>query len=481
MNLDVDGWQSLAPAQQRRQPEALLPYVNPERGALGFTACVLLPNSAAEVAAVLREAQAANRALVLSAGRTGLVEAQRPEGETVLSLEKLNRIISIDPSAQRAEVEAAVPVDSLNAQLAEHGLVWPMEMGSTSAATVGACVANGSAGANAVCYGTAAHLCETAHGLWADGSETGSQAGPQWLAPAPQVLAIDSAAPDVQQGLIGTQGVLGVITHLTLRLYRLPAQREAALIPVPDMPAAMRVLALARDVFGTDVEEFEFISASAMALVRAMHGLDFRWPFERDPQASFYLLLQVKSEDAGEDLAAHLYSFLAETLHQPDDALGYAPLKALKRIRHSITEASNHAMKSLGGGRLAFDTATPVEVFGDYLAALEAALGQQYPEVRFVAFGHAGVGGAHLHLLGTREQPVGAHAEALVKLVFDVTQAHRGTFSAEHGVGSKWGAAFAERAHPQVVAELIAAKRARDPAHILNPRSFGLDQLVRCA
>ena len=218
-----------------------------------------------------------------------------------------------------------------------------------------------------------------------------------------------------------------------------------------------------------------------MALVRAMHGLDFRWPFERNPQASFYLLLQVKSEDAGEDLAAHLYSFLTETLHQPDDALGYAPLKALKRIRHSITEASNHAMKSLGGGRLAFDTATPVEVFGDYLAALEAALGQQYPEVRFVAFGHAGVGGAHLHLLGTREQPVAAHAEALVKLVFDVTQAHRGTFSAEHGVGSKWGAAFAERAHPQVVAELIAAKRARDPAHILNPRSFGLDQLVRCA
>ena len=478
MNPDAPDWQSLPPAQQRQQPEALLPYVVPERGAPGHTACVLLPANSHEVAAVLREAQATRHALVLSAGRTGLVEAQRPEGETVLSLEKLNRILSIDPVAQRAEVEAAVPVDTLNAALAEHDLVWPMEMGSTSAATVGACVANGSAGANAVCYGTAAHLCEIAYGLWADGSETGAQAGPQWLAPAPQVLAIDSAAPDVQQGLIGTQGVLGVITRLTLRLHKLPVQREAALIPVADMPAAMRVLALARDVFGNDVEEFEFISASAMALVRAMQGENFRWPFERDPQAAFYLLLQVKSDEADEDLAAHLYSFLTETLHQPDDALGYAPLKALKRIRHSITEASNHAMKALGGGRLAFDTATPVEVFGDYLAALEAALKQQYPQVQFIAFGHAGVGGAHLHLLGSAEQPVKAHADALVKLVFDVTAQHRGTFSAEHGVGSKWGAAFAERAHPQVVAELIAAKRQHDPAHILNPRSFGLDQLA---
>lgn len=475
---DADLWHSLAPAQQRSQPEALKPYTTPERGAPGHTGRVLLPGSPEELAAVLREASAMQRPLVLSAGRTGLVEAQRPEGETVLSLEKLNRMVSIDAAARTAEVECAVAVDALNAALEPHGLVWPMEMGSTSAATVGACVANGSAGANAVCYGTAAHLCETAWGYWADGRETGPQPGPQWFAPAPQVLAIDSAAPDVQQGLIGTQGVLGVITRLKLRLHRLPGQREAALIPVPDMPSAMRVLALARDVFGNDVEEFEFISASAMQLVRELQGESFRWPFARDPQAAFYLLLQVKADNTEEDLAASLYHFLGDTLQQPDDALGYAPLKVLKAIRHRITEASNHAMKTRGGGRLAFDTATPVECFGSYLAALEASLRAQYPAVQLVAFGHAGVGGAHLHLLGTQDQPVSLHAAALVRLVFDVTAEHRGTFSAEHGVGSKWGAAFAERAAPQVVAELVAAKRLRDPAHILNPRCFGLDQLV---
>lgn len=462
-------------------PEAVARYAVPERGAPGHTTGVLLPADEAAVAAVLREAQALRQPLVLSAGRTGLVEAQRPEGELVLSLEKLNRILAIDVERRRVELECAVAVDTLNAALEPHGLVWPMEMGSTSAATVGACVANASAGANAVCYGTAAHGCETAWGLWADGSATGPQHGPQWFPPAPQVLAIDSAAPDVQLGLIGTQGVLGVITRLTLRLQPIPQQREAALIPVADMPAAMRVLALARDVFGQDVEEFEFISASAMALVRSLRGEAFRWPFARDPQAPFYLLLQVKSEEAGEDLAAALYGFLVETLRQPEDALGYAPLKALKAIRHSITEASNHAMKQRGGGRLAFDTATPVECFGEYLAALEAALAAQHPAVQFVAFGHAGVGGAHLHLLGTAEHPVKPEAEALVRLVFDITAAHRGTFSAEHGVGSKWGATFAERAPPQVVAELVAAKRERDPAHILNPRSFGLDHLVRTA
>ena len=477
----VEPWESLPSKSQRATIEALAPYVTPERGSLGHTARVLLPSHEDQVAAVLREAQSTKRPIVISAGRTGLVEAQRPEGEVVLSMEKLHRILTINPTAQSAEVEAGVAVDVLNAALEPHGLVWPMTMGSTSAATVGACIANGSAGANAVCYGTAAHLCDAAHGFWADGTATGPWRGPDWLVPAPQLLAIDSAAPDPALGLIGTQGVLGVITRATLRLHPIPAQREAALIPVSGMPAAMRVLALARDVFGHDVEEFEFIGAAAMQLLRVFRGAAFRWPFSQDPQAAFYLLLQIKSADAEEDLAGNLYAFLSETLALPDAEIGYAPLPVLKAIRHSLTEASNHAMKALGGGRLAFDTATPVAVFGDYLATLEASLRHDYPATQFVAFGHAGVGGAHLHLLGTREQPVAAQAAALVERVFDITQQFGGTFSAEHGVGTKWGDAFAQRARPQVLAELIAAKRLRDPAHILNPRSFGLDRLMRAA
>ena len=226
-------WPNIPVDRQRITADAVAPYATPERGLPGWASHVLLPVSAAEVVATLQRAQSLRLPLLLSAGRTGLVEAQRPEGETVLSLEKLSRILAIDVTAHTVEVEAGIAVDALNTALEPHGLVWPMAMGSTSAATVGACIANGSAGANAICYGTAAHLCETAQGFWADGSPAGPCRGPDWMVPAPQVLAIDSAAPDPALGLIGTQGVLGIITRATLRLYPIPAQREAALIPVP--------------------------------------------------------------------------------------------------------------------------------------------------------------------------------------------------------------------------------------------------------
>jgi FAD/FMN-containing dehydrogenase len=453
-------------------------YEVPERGAPGRASCVLLPRSTDEVGAVLRVANEHRLKLVISAGRTGLVEAQRPEGEAVLSLERLNRILEIDAASRCAEVEAGVAVDALNQAVAPHRLMFPMEMGSTSAATVGACVANASAGANAVCYGTAAQMCETAWGWWGDSTAAGPCAAPPWLLPKADVLAIDSARVRPEWGLIGSQGVLGVITRLRLRLAPLPAQREAALIPVDTMAQAMDVLTAARAEFGGDVEEFEFISRRAMDLVRAAKGAAFRLPFTQDPEAALYVLLQVKSAVAGDDLAERLYGFLSRELALPDEHIGYAPLKVLKEIRHSITESSNHRMRELGGGRLSFDTATPCSRFGAYLDRLERELLTRYPGYEFVAFGHAGVGGAHLHVLGTREHPVRHRAEEIVRHVFDVTQAHGGTFSAEHGVGSKWGAEFLRRAAPAVVDALVAAKRAHDPRNVLNPRCFGMDRLL---
>ena len=485
--------------------ERLQPYVVPERGAPGHSQGLLQPQDEAQLQAVLRQASADGVELVLSAGRTGLVEAQRPEGEVVLSLEKLNRPIQLlaegfafqfDAAgrpeqwadalfaawqhagappllAPRLEVQAGMAIDAVNEVLAPLNLMFPLEMGSTAAASAGAAVANASAGANAVCYGTGAHLCDQAWGYWADGREAGPHQGPIWQVPGADQLAIDSSRFDELDSLIGTQGVLGVISRVQLRLVPVPAVREALLLPAPDMPAAMQIFVQARARFGSAIEEFEFLSTAAIDLVAQHQGEEFRFPLaERD--APYYVLLQVRSDQADDDLASPLYELAAEALRLDDEQIGYAPLKALKHIRHSVTESSNAAMRRRGGGRLSFDTATPVAVFGDYLAELTGALKDLDPALLLVAFGHAGVGGAHLHVLGREAAPVKAHQAAIISTVFDVTQKYGGTFSAEHGIGPKWADEFLARTPAQLVAQMREAKHRCDPAGILSPRSFGL-------
>lgn len=491
-------------------PALLARYELIERGEPGHAAGLLRPASEAELQAALLDCNARRRRLVISAGRTGLVEAQRPDGDVVLSLERLNRPLAVHwangqvfafapdlpPMAWRdsllaaweaagrpdcegltVTVQAGIAIDTLNELLAPLGRMFPMEMGSSAAATVGAAAANASAGANALCYGTGAHMSEAAWGYWGDGSPAGPCRATPWQVPDPERLAVDSATVHPGWGLLGSQGVLGVISHLRVRSFPIPAQREAALVPVPDMPAATRLLGLARARFGQDVEEYEFISATALDLVRRLRGEQFRLPFEQAPDAPYLVLLQIKSADPDAELAGALYQFLSEAAGYADASIGYGPLAALKGIRHSITEASNARMRALGGGRLSFDTATPLACFGEYLDALAATLAKDAPEVLFVAFGHVGVGGAHLHLLGNATQPVKRREAELVARVIDVTLAHRGTFSAEHGIGPKWGVEFQKRASSAQRAELAALKRRHDPNGVLNPRSFGLDRM----
>lgn len=494
------------------EPSRMERYELLERGPRGHTGAVLLPRSEAEVGEILRACNELGTPLVISGGRTGLVEAQRPLGEPVLSLEKLNRPLGFaladgrefefpgagsldeardallawwsglgEPAAAGATitVQAGLAVDALNELLRPLRLMFPMEMGSSSSASVGACAANASAGSNAVCYGTSAHMTEAAWGFWGNGEPAGPCRAAPWSTPDPQRFAINSAHIEPSWGLLGSQGAFGLITHLRLRTYPIPLQREAALIPVADMVGSMKVLAAARERFGADVEEFEFISKSAMALVRELQGEAFRLPFSGTIDSPLFLLLQIKSSDAEADLAGALYEFLAGDLALPDEQIGYAPLPALKKIRHSITEASNARMRALGGGRLSFDTATPLAGFGPYLDAMRAELAAAAPDAELVAFGHAGVGGAHLHVLGTAARPISAVGKQLTALVFDVTIAHQGSFSAEHGIGSKWADDYLLRTPPQELAAVRALKQQYDPNNILNPRSFGFDRLLK--
>ncbi|MCC2658289.1 MAG: D-2-hydroxyglutarate dehydrogenase [Panacagrimonas sp.] len=487
------------------------PYEVPERGAPGHARAVLVPDTEADVQRALQLANMHGWHYVLSGGRTGLVESQRPQGEIVLSLEKLRAVLAFTLADGRGcafdrratqddvrehlfawwtglgrptlegssvTVEAGLAVDALNEILAPLGRMFPMEMGSSASASLGACVANASAGANAVCYGTAAHMAQAAWGFHGDGSPAGPEAAPSWQRPPPDVLAIDSTRLPAEWGLVGSQGVFGVITRVQLRTQPVPQTREGALLAVAGMPQAMRIFGLAREIFGANIEEFEFLSRSAVELVLRRKGADVRLPFEQTPDAPYLVLMQIKSDTADEDLAQKLYAFCSEIAGLPDEAIGYAPLPALKKIRHSVTEASNLEMRALGGGRLSFDTATPVDRFGDYLAQLAQDLRAARPDVQLVDFGHAGVGGAHLHLIGGAGSPVAPDAERLTRIVFDVTQRFGGTFSAEHGVGPKWADEFLRRTAPARLEELAARKRREDPRNVLSPRSFGFDRLL---
>lgn len=465
-------------------PSGVATYTTPERGLAGTTPLVLRPRTPAQVQALIAACHEAGQPLVIAAGRTGLVEAQKPQGEVVLSLERLDSFIGIEQteSGPVATAQAGIPIDTLNEYLWHEGLVFPMEMGSSATATLGGCVANGSAGANAVCYGTAADLAVQVtgvdgHGAWRTDERPAK-------ADTANGLVINSARFPYGDSLIGSQGALGVITQATVRVFPLPKQREGALIAFDRLADALALLAEARKTFPGDVEEFEFLSGETLALAMETKAHSPFYSSQAPHRAPWHVLLQLKAQEEG-DLQELLVEFLME--HGPDEErISLAPLKRLKEMRHSLTETSNLRVGALRKDpsdqieefRVAFDVAAPLDRFEAFIDSIRQAVAKVTGIYLLVEFGHLGVGGAHIHVLRTDGAKLGVKKAAIVAGVLEACRSHGGTFSAEHGIGSKWSEAFVSDAPVATVFQVQAAIKAADPKGILNPRAFGKAALL---
>ena len=499
-------------------PDQLASYINPERGLPGETDLVLLPETKGEVRDILLAANEVAAPLVLSAGRTGLVEAQRPMGEAVLSLERLKRFMRITigevaiefggtsdlekvskkiashiysekvspESTVSLTVETGVTVDNVNKFLEPIGRMWPLEMGSTSSATVGACVANASAGANAVCYGTAVNMASEVSGFRATGEPVSQSIDCTPHKPPLEGLALDSTKFPFDKHLAGSQGSLGIITELTLRTFPIPTQREGVFIALRELPAALSLLQSLHKSFPGDLEEFEYISKESLDAAKRFHP-HFQNPFQSDEQleAPAFLLVQVKSQKESEELLEELAECILEVGISEDD-VSLAPLKVLKSLRHSLTESSNLFVNSVKADknspteahRIAFDVAVPVEKSPEFLLELQLKLAAQEPSIYVNVFGHMGMGGFHVHLIERSGEPLSTERKkVLTSLVLEII-GPEGTYSAEHGVGTKWAETFLSRTSEARLQQVAQWFREADPRGILNPRAFGKSRLL---
>ena len=219
------GQERHAPADPRRQGrphrrgEALArpdldDYVAVERGRPGELELLIEPQSDDELAALIRALREHRIATCTVAGQSGLVEAQRPHG-VAIGMKRFGRVhemILADGTraapadfaaatagravaalrGARVRVGAGVPIDAVNEALAPAGLKLPIVMGSTASASAGACAANGSAGANAVRYGTAADLVRHVRGVLGTGEIVAEDVAPRPPARDPERCAIRS-------------------------------------------------------------------------------------------------------------------------------------------------------------------------------------------------------------------------------------------------------------------------------------------------
>ncbi|MFM2342451.1 MAG: hypothetical protein RLZZ592_2104, partial [Pseudomonadota bacterium] len=428
----------------------------------GRALAVARPGTTEEVAQVMRLCAEHRVAVVPQGGNTGLVGASVPDAsgtQLLLSLRRLERVRAIDPANLTMTVEAGCVLQAAQQAAEAAGLWLPLSLASEGSCTVGGNLATNAGGTQVLRHGNARELCL--------GLEVVTPAGEIW--DGLSGLRKDNTGYDLRHLYIGSEGTLGVITAAVMKLQPQPAATRTALAACDSLEDCVALLRLARSQAGDALTGFEVIGRHALSLV-ARHFPQIPQPL---PACAWTVLLEL-SDSEGE---AHAQGLLEALLARALDAgmIGDAAVaqslaqsRAMWQLRESVSAA-----QSAEGLNIKHDIGLPVSAIPGFVAGTDAALRARWPGVRPVTFGHLGDGNLHYNVQAPEgEDPARFLAEqedAVNTLVHDAVQAHRGTLSAEHGIGRLKRDELQRRKSPVALALMRSIKQALDPDGRMNP------------
>ena len=367
------------------------------------------------------------------------------EGAIVLDLSRMTDLLSIWPDDLQAEVQPGVVYDDLNARLKNDGLFFPPSPGgSGDLATLGGMVATNASGIYSVKYGG------TKDYLLALEVITGTG----------EIINVGNRAVKRSSGynlvdlIAGSEGTLGIISRITLRLAGLPeGRRQTAWVFKTDPEAAQAVSEMMK--YGLDLAAIEFLD---QRLTVALNKLK-NYSLEESPM----LFLEFHGPEAVLDSNAELAAGICEELGAKPLTLGQN--QQPWEIRHWATEAVKHFEP--GHAIVRNDVAFPISRLAEMVEYCHK-LGDEN-NITMFAFGHVGMGLLHaLMLADPKNAEMWNKAQKINHRIIEKTIELGGTISGEHGIGLGHKDQF-EREHGPSVEYMRKIKRQFDPHGILNP------------
>jgi FAD/FMN-containing dehydrogenase len=444
--------------------DAMVPYLKEPRGLFnGKAQAVVRPGSVAEVSAVMKWASETGATVVPQGGNTGMVGGQVPVGEgreIILSLQRLDKIRSVDAAGDTMTVEAGVILQKAQEAAEAAGRLFPLSLASEGSCTVGGNLSSNAGGTAVIAYGNARELCLGLEVVLADGRVWNGL----------RQLRKDNTGYDLKNLFIGSEGTLGIITAAVLKLFPLPAARATAFLAVPDPEAALALLNKAKASAGGTLTTFEIMPRIGLDFV-VRHASGARDPLSEP--SPWYVLMEVSAQ-AEVGLTDAVEAFLGEALEEGlvTDAVlaGSLGQRAdLWKLREMLSEVQTHE-----GGSIKHDVSVPIQATPEFLKRAIAEVEEMVPGCRPVPFGHLGDGNIHFNV----SQPVGADKAAYLagwgamnEAVHAIVTELKGSISAEHGIGRLKRSLLPGVKDPVELDLMRTVKAALDPKGVLNPGS----------
>lgn len=381
----------------------------------GTASVLVMPRTTDEVVAAVEAANAADVPVVPRGAGTGLTGAANAvDGCMMVSLHRMKQILEIDTANRLCRVQPGVINSDLKAEVAKHGLFYPPDPASVDMSSIGGNVATNAGGLCCVKYGVTRDYVMGVEVVMADGRvmHTGRK------------TIKSTTGLDLTGLFVGSEGILGIVTEITLKLVPAPDEPATAVAYFDELkPAGDAILEVFRQ--GHEPSVMEIIDQACLRQVEAVY------PMELDIDAACLLLIQTEGDDSAASIKKIADICLANgstfVYHVEDPAEG----DMLIEVRRKVWPA----FETLGKAMLPEDVAVRREHLPELLAGI-TEISERY-DLILPTLGHAGDGNMHPLLLFDANDP---DELARVRSAFDdiikLSLSLGGTIAAEHGVGT---------------------------------------------
>ncbi|KAL9464558.1 hypothetical protein AB3S75_002211 [Citrus x aurantiifolia] len=451
---DVSYFKELLGEKSVIQDEDVLVAANEDwmRKYRGSSKLLLQPRTTNEVSQILKYCNSRLLAVVPQGGNTGLVGGSVPVfDEVIINMGSMNNIITFDKGSGLLVCEAGCILENLVSFLDNHGFIMPLDLGAKGSCQIGGNVSTNAGGLRLVRYGSLHGNVLGLEAVLANGDVIDMLG----------TLRKDNTGYDLKHLFIGSEGSLGIVTKVSIHTPPKLSSVNLAFLACRDYFSCQKLLREAKRKLGEILSAFEFLDNQSMDLVLTyLEGV--RNPFSSSMH-NFYVLIETTGSEESYDrekLEAFLLSSMEGGLISDGViAQDINQASSFWRIREGIAEA---LMKA--GAVYKYDLSLPVEKMYDLVEKMRQRLGET---AKVIGYGHLGDGNLHLNISAPRyDDMIFAQIEPYV---YEWTSEHRGSISAEHGLGLMKANKIFYSKSPKTVQLMSSIKKLLDPNGILNP------------
>ena len=416
---------------------------------------VVLPASTQEVAAILQLCNQLKQEVVVHGGLTNLVGGTETQPhQLVLSLERMNTIEEVDPISKTLTAQAGVIIENLIDAAAERDLMLPLNFGAKGSAQIGGALATNAGGLRVFRFGMTRQLVLGLEYVLPDGRIVSSL----------KKIIKDNSGYDLKQLLIGSEGTLGIITKVVLRLTQAPKTRSSALVGVQNYGKVLDLLKHLDKGLGGTLSGFELMwqhTFETMTTPPSIHTA----PLPKD--YPYYIFVETMGNDPENDFL-RLETLITEALETDiilDGVLAQTQreLNTIWQIREDVSVLAAQAQDDQH-----FDISLPIPKIGSIIDSITQELRALSFVDRIFTFGHVADG--NIHFIIGKKQNSPEIIKAINEVVYRQLKENNGSVSAEHGIGLHKKDYLNTSKSEVEIAIMKQLKALFDPHQILNPK-----------